>query len=214
MPLQSQDGWASCMSRTTSFNTSSSGASDATSSSTPALKSSRSPVISLIDGILPYTERLPPMITSPQRDVPKPHLPCRGGSRTAPALTREEPRRVPHQDDAVARRVLRHADQLPAVSGSLVDRRLQSRLRRASSLDFQRRVLRVVALGLRSVRSVSLSLGHLFLLPCHRPAGKQHAHDATGRGQAHPPEPVSHLLLQRYSLLWIYGSNARKKPSC
>src|SRR5918993_462257 len=121
MPLQSHSGRASCTRRTTSFNTSSSGPPDATSVSTSDLKSSRSPVVSLIDAILPYTERNPPMITPSHRDVPKSPFHCRGGSRTAharSALSREEPRRVPHQDNAVGGGVLRHADQLPAVAYS------------------------------------------------------------------------------------------------
>src|SRR5215217_2316641 len=80
---------------------------------------------------------------------------CRGGSQTA-LLAGEKPRRIPHQDDAAARRVLRHADQLPALARSLVDRRLQCRLRRASLAGVQRSVLRVVALGLRPVRVPSV----------------------------------------------------------
>src|SRR5215212_8511899 len=78
MPLQSHNGRASCIRRTASFNTSSSGAPDATSVSISDLRSSRSPVFSLIDGILPYMEHHPPMITPPQRDVPKPYFFLRG----------------------------------------------------------------------------------------------------------------------------------------
>src|SRR5215204_3412840 len=94
-----------------------------------------------------------------------PQFACKGASRSA--LTRtallagEKPRRIPHQDDAAARRVLRHADQLPALARSLVDRCLQCRLRRASLAGVQRSVLRVVALGLRPVRGFPLSLSHV-----------------------------------------------------
>src|SRR5919112_2915403 len=72
MPLQSHEGCASCTLRTTSFNISSLGASEATSASTSDLKSSRRPVFSPIDGILPYLERLPPMITPPRIEIPRP----------------------------------------------------------------------------------------------------------------------------------------------
>src|SRR5215211_846794 len=71
MPLQSQAGCAPCTLRTTSFKTSSSGAPEATSASTSDLKSARRSVDSLIDGILPYLERLPPMITPPRIEIPK-----------------------------------------------------------------------------------------------------------------------------------------------
>src|SRR5215213_114907 len=74
MPLQSHEGCASCTLRTTSFSTSSSGAPEATSASTSDLKSSRIPVFSLIDGILPYTERLLPMITPPRKEIPGPNV--------------------------------------------------------------------------------------------------------------------------------------------
>src|SRR5215203_4354544 len=78
MPLQSHEGCTSCIRRTTSFNTSSSCPPEAASASTSDLRSSRSPVFSLIDGILPYLERLPPMITPPRKEIPKPDAKSRG----------------------------------------------------------------------------------------------------------------------------------------
>src|SRR5215204_623675 len=204
MPLQSHEGCASCTFCTTSFNTSSSAAPEATSASTSDLKSSRRPVFSPIDGILPYLERLPPMITLPRIEIPKP---CRGGFQTRPgfkptqtrtALSGEEPRRIPHQDDAVARGVLGHADQLPAVARSPVDRLLQGSLRGDTLADVQRSVLRVVALGLRTVGRMPLSLSHVlppfFLLPFGQTF--PHMHDATHRGQVHPRKHFSWSALQ------------------
>src|SRR5215212_8047401 len=198
MPLQSHDGCASCIRRTTSFTISSSGASEATSASTSDLKSSRSPVFSLIDGILPYTKSFPSMITPPRREILKPQFARRSGSRTAQrrtALAGEEPRRIPHQDHAVGRGVLRHTDQLPALARSLVDRLLQGGLRRASLTGLQRGVLRVVALGLRTVWRIPLSLGHV-LPPLSVGCPKAifpHKHDATHRDQAHPLCPPGTL---------------------
>src|SRR5215217_5143858 len=165
MPLQSHRGCSSCTLRATSFNTSSSCASEATRSSTSDLKSSPSPAFSLIDGVLPQMERHPPIITPPQREIRED--PIGGGPTTAllgpqpikvgyllqvrlcfqenlepqffgrstfqkTALAGEEPRGVPHQEDAAARRVLHYADQLPALARSLVDRLLQGRLRSAA----------------------------------------------------------------------------------
>src|SRR5215212_7095840 len=98
-------------------------------------------------------ERLPPMITAPRREIRE--------DPTEGELAGEESRSVPYQDDATARWVLRHADQLPALARSLVDRLLQSSLRIAGLPSLQRSVLRVVTLGLRTVGSISLSLGHV-----------------------------------------------------
>src|SRR5215210_5905236 len=70
----------------------------------------------------------------------------------------EEAGRVPDQEEAPARRVVGDADQLPAVPGVLVDRLLQRNQRRALPTVRQRDVLGVVALGLRRVVGVSLSL--------------------------------------------------------
>src|SRR5919112_2851012 len=167
MPLQSHNGRASCIRRTASFNTSSSGAPDAMSVSISDLRSSRSPVFSLIDGVLSYMKHHPPMITPPQRDVSKPHSPV-GAVREPPKidpLSGEDPRRVPHENDAGARGVLCHADQLPAVARPLVDRLLQCRLRGEALAGVQRRVLRVVALVLRAVWSLPLMVAHV--LPPH-----------------------------------------------
>src|SRR5215212_8521370 len=130
MPLQSQDGCVSCIRRTTSSKTSPSGAPDATSASTSDLKSSRSPVFSLIDGILPYTERLPPMITPPRKEISKPWFALGGVSRNAPirpTLAGEESR-------------------------PLVDGLLQSASEERP--DVERRAPRVVAFGLRAGGSV------------------------------------------------------------
>src|SRR5215212_8651068 len=95
-----------------------------------------------------------------------PWFACRGASRSAPTRTSllagEEPRRVPYQEDAATRRVLRHADQLPALARSLVDRLLQGSFRRAGLAGLKRSVLRVVALSLRTVGSLPLFLGHVF----------------------------------------------------
>jgi len=128
-----------------------------------------------------------------RRDL-MPRFACRGGSRSA--LTRtallagEEPRRIPHQDDAAARGVLRHADQLPALARSLVDGRLQRRLRTAALTDVQRSVLRVVALGLRPFGSLPLSLSHVLppfiWLPLRQTF--PHKHDAIHTSHVHPPE--------------------------
>src|ERR687898_3449876 len=95
MPLQSHNGRASCMRRTASFNTSSSGEPEATSVLISDLRSSRSPVFSLIDGILPYMEHHPPMITPPQRDVPKPHFFPRGRLANRPPEHPSNRRRTP-----------------------------------------------------------------------------------------------------------------------
>ena len=57
---------------------------------------------------------------------------------------------------------LRHADQLPAVARSPVDRLLQGGLRGDTLANVQRSVLRVVALSLRTVGSLPLFLGHVF----------------------------------------------------
>src|SRR5215213_9427528 len=200
MPLQSHEGCASCTLRTTSPSTSSSGAAEATSASTPDLKSPRRPVFSRIDGILPYLERLPPMIAPPRIEIPKPDArDLVGALREAPlSLAGEEPRRVPHQDDAVARGVLGHADQLPAVARPPVDRLLQGSLRGDTLADVQRSVLRVVALGLRTVGRMPLSLSHVlppfFLLPFGQTF--PHMHDATHRGQVHPRKHFSWSALQ------------------
>src|SRR5215211_4567706 len=207
MPLQSHDGCASCIRRTTSFSISSSGASEATSASTSDLKSSRSPVFSLIDGILPYTKSFPSMITPPRREIPKPQFARRSGSRTAQrrtALAGEEPRRIPHQDHAVGSGVLRHTDQLPALARSLVDRLLQGSLRRACLTGVQRSVLRIVALGLRTVWRIPLSLGHLLPPLCRLPnVGFPHKHDATHQDQAHPCKHFSKSALRLVSFSFL-----------
>src|SRR5215217_3108314 len=215
MPLQSHDGCASCTLRTTSFNTSSSGAPEAASASTSNLKSSRSPVFSLIDVIPSYTERLPPMITPPRKEILKPRFASRGGSGTAhlrTALAGEKPRRVPHQDDAAARGVLRHADQLPTLARSLVNRLLQGSLRRAGLAGIQRSVLRVVALGLRPVGSFPLSLSHV-LPPFFRlPLGQTfpHKYDATHRNQAHHRSPTRLLPICYYNVTVPYHSGGKR----
>src|SRR5215210_1340709 len=150
------------------------------------------------------------MITPPRREIRE--------DPTEGELAGEESRSIPHQDDATARWVLRHADQLPALARSLVDRLLQSSLRIAGLPSLQRSVLRVVTLGLRTVGSISLSLGHVLPPFSRLPLGQIfiHKHDATYRSQAHPPQvyrTIAELLLQCYSSLsWGQEVDRRRAP--
>src|SRR5215216_7572995 len=152
-----------------------------------------------------------------------PWFACRGASRSAPTRTSllagEEPRGVPYQEDAATRRVLRHADQLPALTRSLVDRLLQGGFRRAGLAGLQRSVLRVVALGLRTVGSLPLFLGHVFPPFFGLPSGNLfHTNMRPPTGASRTRQMPSRLLPScYYNVTVIYRGEVRldrrKAPS-
>src|SRR3712207_2591471 len=87
-------------------------------------------------------------------------------------LAGEESRLVPHQDNAPACRVGRHADQLPALPGARVYSLLEIRHREAIRSGGQLDVLRVVTIRLRSARR------RAFLLRCTAPLRAFFSHDS------------------------------------
>src|ERR671916_528134 len=118
-------------------------------------------------GSPPARQRRAPTTTTKTRIAtrsngsPLPGSPAERRCRVSRDLSGEEAALVPHQEEALARRVLGDADELPAVPGVLVDRLLQGYQRGTLPAARQRNVLGVVALGLRCFVGFSLSLGHV-----------------------------------------------------